>query len=127
MANKKIAKLPILNISLLPVLSALFLRNPLAYSSSKYLKEKEKTAFYDALVSFIHPVTALVPSSNPAEIFVFWSITYGVIQSGNNFSSIAIRYFICGIFIACFRGIFTYFFYQWQHLKVFRKKSIQKV
>lgn len=123
---KKLSQLPLLNITLLPILSAILLKNPLAYSSSKYLDEREKPAYYDALVSFIHPVTSLIPSANPSEIFVFLGIAYGVLQSGNAFSSIAVRYFICGILVVCFRGISTFLFYQLLCIKN-RKKTTTKI
>src|SRR5690554_1129184 len=44
-----------------PFLAVFFLTNPMAYTFGKFLEEKYKPAFYDAAVSFVHPITGLFP------------------------------------------------------------------
>ena len=63
---------------ILPVLAVFFLTNPMCYTFGKFLDEKYKPAFYDAAVSFVHPITGLFPHANPAELFVYLGITEGL-------------------------------------------------
>ncbi|MGM0216534.1 PTS glucitol/sorbitol transporter subunit IIC [Enterococcus sp. AZ109] len=107
---RKLAKIPVINLMILPVCSILLQQNPLTYKTGSCLKEIEKPAFYDASVSFLHPAMALFPASNPGEIFVFWGIAFGVLQAGYSISSLAVRYFLCGILVAWLRSISTYTF-----------------
>jgi PTS system glucitol/sorbitol-specific IIC component len=57
--------------TLLPLLSRLFLTNPMAYTFGVFLEEKHKPTFYDAAVSYCHPITALFPNANAGELFVY--------------------------------------------------------
>ncbi|MFP3648983.1 PTS glucitol/sorbitol transporter subunit IIC, partial [Paraburkholderia sp. SIMBA_054] len=47
----------ILRYTIFPVLAVFFLTNPMAYTFGKFLPEKQKPAFYDSAVSFVHPIT----------------------------------------------------------------------
>ena len=47
----------ILRYTVFPVLAVFFLTNPMCYSFGKFVEEKQKPAFYDAAVSFVHPIT----------------------------------------------------------------------
>ncbi len=44
---------------LLPLVSVFFLGNPMCYTFGRFLKEEHKAGFYDAAVSFVHPITGL--------------------------------------------------------------------
>ena len=61
-------------------MAILFLGNPLCFTFGKFLDEKYKTAYYDACVSFLHPVTGLFPHANAAELFVCLLYTSGFIK-----------------------------------------------
>ncbi|MBO0454330.1 MULTISPECIES: PTS glucitol/sorbitol transporter subunit IIC [Enterococcus] len=101
------SKYMILRYSLMPILAVLMLTNPMAYTFGKFVKEEEKPAFYDAAVSFVHPVTGLFPYANAGELFVYLGIANGVTKAGFNQSSLAVRYFLVGIVVILIRGIVT--------------------
>ena len=104
---QKFAKNPLLRYTLLPVLSVLLLTNPMAYTFGKYLPEAQKPAFYDAAVSFVHPVTGLFPYANGAELFVFLGIANGITKLGLSTGPLAIRYFLAGLIVIGIRGMVT--------------------
>lgn len=92
---------------LLPVLSVLFLGNPMCYSFGRFVEEKYKPAFYDAAVSFVHPVLGLFPHANPGELFVYMGIAAGITQLGLPLGDLAIRYFAAGLIVIFIRGMVT--------------------
>lgn len=93
--------------TLMPMLAVLMLTNPMCYTMGRFLKEEYKPAFYDATVSFVHPVTGLFPYANAGELFVFLGIADGVTKAGYNQGSLAVRYFIAGIIVIFIRGFVT--------------------
>lgn len=99
----------ILRYTLFPVLAVFFLTNPMAYTFGKFLPEKQKPAFYDSAVSFVHPITGLFPHANPAELFVYLGISAGITTLGLSLGPLAIRYFLVGIIVILIRGIVTEF------------------
>jgi len=101
------AKFMVLRYTVMPVLSVLLLTNPMAYTFGKFVKEEEKPAFYDSVVTFLHPVTGLFPYANAGELFVYLGIANGVMQAGYDQGSLAVRYFLCGIVVVLVRGIIT--------------------
>ncbi len=104
---EKSTKNIILRYTLFPVLSVFFLTNPMAYTFGKFLPEKQKPAFYDSAVSFVHPVTGLFPHANPAELFVYMGIAAGITELGLSLGPLAIRYFLVGVIVILIRGIVT--------------------
>lgn len=106
-AIRKSAKYTLLRYTVMPILSVLLLTNPMAYTFGKFLKEEQKPAFYDAAVSFVHPVTGLLPYANAGELFVYLGIANGVMQAGYNQGSLAVRYFLTGIIVILLRGVVT--------------------
>lgn len=101
------SKYMLLRYSVMPILSVLMLTNPMAYTFGKFVKEEEKPAFYDSVVSFLHPVTGLFPYANAGELFVYLGIANGVMKAGHSQSSLAVRYFIVGVIVVLMRGIIT--------------------
>lgn len=101
------AKFMILRYTVMPVLSVLLLTNPMAYTFGKFVREEEKPAFYDSVVTFLHPVTGLFPYANAGELFVYLGIANGVMQAGYDQGSLAVRYFLCGIVVVLVRGVIT--------------------
>lgn len=93
--------------TIMPILAVLLLTNPMCYTFGRFLKEEHKPAFYDATVSFVHPVTGIFPYANAGELFVFLGIADGVAKAGYNQGSLAARYFIAGIIVIFIRGIVT--------------------
>jgi PTS system glucitol/sorbitol-specific IIC component len=91
----------------LPVLGVLCLANPMCYSFGRFVEEKYKPAYYDATVSFVHPVTGLFPHANAGELFVYMGIATGVQNLGLNISELAVRYFIVGLIVIVIRGMIT--------------------
>lgn len=100
-------KYTILRYTVMPVLAVFFLTNPMAYTFGRFLPEKFKPAFYDAAVSFVHPIVGLFPHANPAELFVYMGIAQGIEQLGFPLGQLAIRYFIVGVIVILIRGIVT--------------------
>ena len=91
----------------LPVLAVLFLGNPMCYTFGRFCEDKYKPAFYDATVSFVHPVTGLFPHANAGELFVYMGIAAGITEQGLSLGQLAIRYFIVGLIVILIRGIVT--------------------
>ncbi|MDO4942776.1 MAG: PTS glucitol/sorbitol transporter subunit IIC [Lachnospiraceae bacterium] len=91
----------------LPVLAVICLANPMCYSFGRFVEEKYKPAYYDATVSFVHPVTGLFPHANAGELFVYMGIATGVQAQGHTLGDLAIRYFIVGLIVILIRGIVT--------------------
>lgn len=100
------AKYTILRYTLMPILSVLILTNPMAYTFGRFLPEKQKPAFYDSAVSFVHPVTSLFPYANAGELFVYLGIANGIKEAGYSMSELAVRYLV-GIVVILLRGIIT--------------------
>ena len=91
----------------LPVLAVLFLGNPMCYTFGNFVEQKYKPAYYDAAVSFVHPVTGLFPHANGGELFVYMGIAAGITTLGLPLGDLAVRYFIVGIVVILLRGIVT--------------------
>lgn len=118
---EKAGKYTILRYTLLPVLAVFFLTNPMAYTFGRFLPEKYKPAFYDAAVSFVHPITGLFPHANPAELFVYMGIAQGIQQLGLPLGQLALRYFIVGVIVIFIRGIVT----ELLTIKMMRDKDLE--
>lgn len=107
----KIAELSSKNVitryTILPILAVFFLTNPMCYNFGKFLDEKYKPAYYDAAVSFVHPITGLFPHANAGELFVYQGIAAGITALGLSTGQLAVRYFIVGIIVIFLRGIIT--------------------
>lgn len=101
------SKYMLLRYTVMPILSILLLTNPMCYTFGRFLPEKQKPAFYDSAVSFVHPVTALFPYANAGELFVYLGIANGIKEAGYSMSELAVRYFLVGIVVILLRGIIT--------------------
>ncbi|KZN98057.1 MULTISPECIES: PTS glucitol/sorbitol transporter subunit IIC [Aeribacillus] len=101
------SKYMLLRYTVMPILSVLLLTNPMCYTFGRFLPEKQKPAFYDSAVSFVHPVTALFPYANAGELFVYLGIANGIKEAGYSMSELAVRYFLVGIAVILLRGIIT--------------------
>ncbi len=101
------SRFAITRYTIFPVLAVFFLTNPMCYSFGKFLDEKYKPAFYDAAVSFVHPITGLFPHANAGELFVYMGIAAGLQTLGLPLGELAIRYFIVGVIVILIRGLLT--------------------
>lgn len=104
---KKTTKNMVLRYTVFPILSVFFLTNPMCYSFGRFVDEKQKPAFYDAAVSFVHPITGLFPHANAGELFVWTGIASGITALGYSVVPLAVRYFLVGIIVILIRGIVT--------------------
>lgn len=93
--------------TVMPVLAVFFLTNPMCYSFGMFLEERHKPAFYDAAVSFVHPITGLFPHANAGELFVYMGIAQGLTTLNLPLGGLAVRYFIVGVIVILIRGIVT--------------------
>lgn len=97
----------ILRYTVFPVLAVFFMTNPMCYTFGRFVEEKQKPAFYDAAVSFVHPILGLFPHANAGEIFVWTGISVGITQLGLSVAPLAIRYFAVGVVVILIRGLVT--------------------
>lgn len=100
-------KYTITRYTIIPVLAVLFLGNPMCYTFGRFVEEKYKPAYYDATVSFLHPVTGLFPHANGGELFVYMGIATGITNLKLPLGDLAVRYFIVGLIVILIRGIIT--------------------
>lgn len=92
---------------ILPVLAVFFLGNPMMYTFGRFVEEKYKPGYFDATVSFCHPITGLFPHANAGELFVFMGIADGITKLGLNQGDLAVRYLLVGLIIIFIRGNIT--------------------
>ncbi|ERT60484.1 MULTISPECIES: PTS glucitol/sorbitol transporter subunit IIC [Megasphaera] len=107
--------------TVVPVLSIIFLGSPMCFSFGRFVEEKYKPAFYDAAVSFVHPVTGIFPHANGSELFVYMGIAAGIQTLGFQLGELAVRYFLVGIVVILLRGIVTEQIYAYMCRKTGRK------
>jgi glucitol/sorbitol PTS system EIIC component len=93
--------------TIMPVLAVLILTNPMCYTFGRFLRERHKPAFYDAAVSFVHPVTTFFPYANAGELFVWLGVASGVTKLGQSTVPLGVRYFAVGILVILIRGVVT--------------------
>lgn len=103
----KITKYAVLRYTLLPLMAVFFLGNPMCYTFGRFVDEKYKPAYYDAAVSFVHPITGLFPHANAGELFVYLGIAQGLQEAGLDTAGLALRYFIVGLVVILIRGLLT--------------------
>ncbi|SKC87879.1 PTS glucitol/sorbitol transporter subunit IIC [Maledivibacter halophilus] len=107
----RIAKIATKNVitryTILPLMAVFFLTNPMCYTFGKFLDEKYKPAFYDAAVSFVHPITGLFPHANASELFVYLGVAEGIKKLGLPLGDLAIRFFLVGLIVIFIRGMVT--------------------
>ena len=104
---KRITRFAVLRYTLLPLMAVFFLGNPMCYTFGRFVDEKYKPAYYDATVSFVHPITGLFPHANAGELFVYLGIAEGLQRAGLSVGGLAVRYFIVGLIVILIRGLLT--------------------
>jgi PTS system glucitol/sorbitol-specific IIC component len=96
-----------LRYMVLPFLSVFFLTNPMCYTMGRFLPESKKPAFYDATVSFVHPILGLFPHANAGEYFVWAGIAAGITSQNLPIGDLAVRYLLVGLVVIFMRGCTT--------------------
>jgi PTS system glucitol/sorbitol-specific IIC component len=96
-----------LRYMVLPFLSVFFLTNPMCYTMGRFLPESKKPAFYDATVSFVHPILGLFPHANAGEYFVWAGIAAGITTQNLPIGDLAVRYLLVGLVVIFMRGCTT--------------------
>lgn len=124
---QKLTKYRLTRYTLVPILAVFFLGNPMCYSFGKFMQEDHKPSYFDACVSFLHPITGLFPHANPGELFVFMGIATGITQLGLPIENLAIRYFIVGVMIIFLRGIITEKIYLYLKSKSVKEKQTEDI
>lgn len=81
--------------------------NPMCYTFGRFLKEEHKAGYYNAAVSFVHPITGLFPHANPGELFVWLGISAGLTTLGQSVTKLALFYFLTGLIVIVIRGFVT--------------------
>lgn len=104
---KATTKYRLTRYTIFPILSVFFLTNPMCYSFGRFVEEDLKPAFYDAAVSFVHPITGIFPHANAGELFVYLGIANGITTLGLPLGDLAMRYLLVGIVVILMRGIVT--------------------
>lgn len=109
--SKVLAKSRFLTYGVLPSLAWFFLSSPGALTLGRFLPEKSKPGFEDALGATAHPLTSLFPHVVPAELFIWLGISNGVKALGLPIHNLAVRYLIAGIIVGIIRGYITEFIF----------------
>lgn len=118
------SRFAITRYTLMPILAVILLTNPMCYSLGVYLPEKQKPAFYDSAVSFVHPVTAFFPHANAGEIFVWAGVSAGVLKAApEKYPLLALLYFFTGIVVIFLRGVIT----EWITKVLIRRQGLTQV
>ena len=110
---------------LMPVVCMVFSGNPMTYPYARFLPQNQRVAFFDAGISFCHPVTGLFPHANPGEIFVWLGIASGVFlysaQMGMGgitvLGGLAVQYFLLGVVMCLLRSVVTQIIYNMKYKK----------
>jgi PTS system glucitol/sorbitol-specific IIC component len=97
----------LLTYGVLPSFSWFFFSSPGAVTVGKFLPEKAKPGFQDALGRSVHPLTSLFPHVVPAELFIWLGVSAGIEKLGLPIISLAIRYIIVGVIVGIVSGIIT--------------------
>jgi len=105
--SKFLARNKVLSYTVLPFIGMFFLCNPMAFSLGKFLPQRQRAGYIDAVSNANGPMLALFPHWNPAELFVWMGIAQGVMQLGLPTAGLAVRFFIAGWILSLIRAFIT--------------------
>lgn len=118
------ARWAVTRYTVMPIIAVIMLTNPMCYSFGQYLPERQKPAFYDSAVSFVHPVTSFFPHANAGEIFVWAGVSAGVLSfAPEKYPLLALLFFGTGIVVILLRGITT----EWITRLLIRRQGLTQV
>lgn len=104
---KKLTRFTIVRYTLVPMLTTLFLENPMCYTFGYSVGKKYKPAYYNSYVSFLHSVTGLFPHVNPGEPFVYMGIVADITKPNLPLGGLTVRCFIVGVIVILIREVLT--------------------
>lgn len=107
----------------LPLIGMICLGNPMAYTFGRFVDEKYKVPFFDAAISFCHPVLGFFPNANAGELFVYMGIAAGIEKLGLPLGDLAVRYFLVGLVVILIRGLVTERIFLFLHGKYQKMES----
>jgi len=105
--SKFLARYKVFSYTVLPFIGMFFLCNPMAFSLGKFLPQRQRASYIDAVSAANGPMLSLFPHWNPAEYFVWGGIAIGVEQLGLPISGLAIRFFVVGWVLCLIHGFIT--------------------
>ena len=105
--SKFLSRYKILSYTVLPFVSWFFLCNPMVFTAAKFLPQRSRASYIDAVATTNGPMMSLFPHINPAEIFIWLGIASGVEKLGLPVAPLAIRFFIAGWVLAFIRAFVT--------------------
>ena len=82
--SKFLSKYKILSYTVLPFLGWFFLCNPMVFSGAKFLPQRQRAGYIDAVSTTNGPMLSLFPHANPAELFIWLGIAEGVQRLGHS-------------------------------------------
>ena len=95
----------IFRYTLAPFVAMLLLVVPMDFVPGKFLKESQKSAYYDACQALHHPALGLFPHIHAPEYFVYFGIASGVQALGLSLAPMNIRILLAAFVIAAIRGL----------------------
>ena len=105
--SRFLAKSKVLSYTVLPFIGWFFLCNPMVFSFGKFLPQRQRAGFIDAVATTNGPMLSLFPHINPAELFIWLGIAQGVSQLGLSTTGLAVRFLLSGFLLALIRGLIT--------------------
>ncbi len=120
---------------LMPVVCMMFSGNPMTYPYARFLPQNQRVAFFDAGISFCHPVTGLFPHANPGEIFVWLGIASGVFYYETTMGAgtgievlggLAVKYFLLGMVMCVLRSTTTQLIYNAKYKKKYGHAQVEE-
>ena len=97
----------ILTYGFLPSIAWFFFSSPGGVALGRFLPEKCKPGYEDALGATAHPLTSLFPHTVPFELFVWLGIAEGVKKAGYSTTTLAVRYILAVMILGLVRGVLT--------------------
>lgn len=104
---ERLGRSKIMTYGVLPSLGWFFLSSPGALTLGKFLPERCKPGYEDALGTTAHPLTSLFPHVVPSELFIWLGVAAGITKLGFPLAELAIRYILAAILIGLIRGFLT--------------------
>lgn len=105
--SKFLSRFRILSYTVLPFIGMFFLCNPMAFSLGKFLPQRQRAGYIDAVSTMNGSMLSIFPHWNPAELFVWMGIAQGVSQLGLPTGGLAARFFVAGFVLALIRALIT--------------------
>lgn len=97
----------VLRYTVLPVVASLLIPAPMPLITGKFLPERCKPAFYDAITAIAHPFDGLFPWVHPAEIMVIMGLAQGLEKLGLPLGQFFIRAIVVAVILGTIRAVIT--------------------